>query len=216
MTNTPPIDDVKLELLPCPFCGEQPQVKSRGAGGVGCHNGHHVQVYGATVEDAEKAWNTRTPPHADTLSLPREAGEEGLRCFDCGAQYDDPAWIEAVVPHDIWNQHLSPTGGEGGILCIVCMGRRATAAGLSDVPVRLTAGPFLAMYAAALSRPSPADGEAWFPTGAGPCAYDIDERTVTFAFDTEEDVRFVIASMPSRNRSALSSTPPESMEKDDG
>jgi hypothetical protein len=65
-----------------------------------------------------------------------------LGCNDCGAPYDDPAWIEAVVPHDIWNNHLSPSGGEGGILCIRCMANRAVAAGLKDVEVKLTAGPF--------------------------------------------------------------------------
>lgn len=64
-----------------------------------------------------------------------------LACHDCGAPYDDPAWVEAVAPHDVWNQHLSPTGDEGGILCIGCMARRAVVAGLSEVPIKITAGP---------------------------------------------------------------------------
>lgn len=69
-----------------------------------------------------------------------------LACYDCGALYGDPAWIEAVVPHDVWNAHISPTGDDGGILCIACMARRAVAAGLESVPVRLTAGPFVTTH----------------------------------------------------------------------
>lgn len=66
-----------------------------------------------------------------------------LACYDCGLPYGGPHWVEAVVPHDIWNNHLSPTGNEGGILCINCMAARASAKGLSNVPVLLTAGPFV-------------------------------------------------------------------------
>jgi hypothetical protein len=65
----------------------------------------------------------------------------GPGCYDCGFPYDDPAWIEAVVPHFIWNDYLSPTGDEGGILCIQCIARRAIASGFERVPVLLTAGP---------------------------------------------------------------------------
>ena len=64
-------------------------------------------------------------------------------CHDCGEVYGSDAWIEAVVPGDIWNEHLSPTGNEGGILCIKCMAKRAVAAGLSRIPIKLTAGPFV-------------------------------------------------------------------------
>jgi hypothetical protein len=66
-----------------------------------------------------------------------------LACYDCGLPYASAHWIEAVVPHDIWNKYLSPTGGDGGILCINCMAKRAVDAGLSDVPVKLAAGPFV-------------------------------------------------------------------------
>lgn len=70
-------------------------------------------------------------------------------CFDCGAEYGNPAWVEAVVADHIWNKYLSPTGDEGGILCIGCMAGRAARAGLSDVRVRLTAGPFTTKQVAA-------------------------------------------------------------------
>jgi hypothetical protein len=91
-----------------------------------------------------------------------------LSCFDCGAAYGDPSWIEAVVPHRIWNDHLSPTGNEGGILCIVCMARRAGRAGLSGVPVTLTAGPFIASAIEARSgetRSGSTEGESAAPVG---------------------------------------------------
>lgn len=64
-------------------------------------------------------------------------------CFDCGLPYGSPGWVEAVVPHDIWNEHLSPGGNEGGLLCINCMAARASKAGLVDVPLKITAGPFI-------------------------------------------------------------------------
>ena len=61
-------------------------------------------------------------------------------------------WVEAVVPHDVWANHLSPRGNSGGILCITCMAARAAEAGLRNVPCLLAAGPFV---------PAPADNSAW-------------------------------------------------------
>lgn len=66
-----------------------------------------------------------------------------LACYDCDLPYGGPHWVEAVVANHIWNKHLSPTRNEGGILCINCMAKRASRAGLSNVRVRLTAGPFV-------------------------------------------------------------------------
>ncbi len=65
----------------------------------------------------------------------------GVCCHDCGAPYGAADWIEAVIPHEIWRQ-ISPTGDEGGILCIGCMAKRLVGLGMDDVPVKLTAGPF--------------------------------------------------------------------------
>jgi hypothetical protein len=73
----------------------------------------------------------------------KDDGLISLACNDCGLPYDDPAWIEAVVANHIWNEHLSPRGNESGILCVTCMARRAVKAGLYNVRVRLTAGPFV-------------------------------------------------------------------------
>ena len=45
------------------------------------------------------------------------------KCYDCGLNYEDPGWIEAVIPDKVWNE-ISPTGDQGGILCITCISRR--------------------------------------------------------------------------------------------
>lgn len=64
-----------------------------------------------------------------------------VTCHDCHLPYGGPAWIEAVVPNEIWSR-ISPTHDDGGILCINCMARRCADMGLEDVPVMLAAGPF--------------------------------------------------------------------------
>lgn len=54
--------------------------------------------------------------------------------------------------------------------------------------------------------PTGAIPSAWrLPIGAGVCAYDRDECTVTFAFDTEADVLAIVESIPHRNRVRLCS-----------
>jgi hypothetical protein len=69
---------------------------------------------------------------------------DALACHDCGLHYAGDHWVEAVVPHEVWSAHLSPTGNQGGILCINCMAKRAVDKCLSHIPVKLTAGPFCA------------------------------------------------------------------------
>lgn len=59
-----------------------------------------------------------------------------VKCYDCGHPYGDDRWIEAVVPDDDWIT-ISPTGGEGGILCISCMSKRFRDIGRYKVPVWL-------------------------------------------------------------------------------
>lgn len=61
-------------------------------------------------------------------------------CYDCGLTYGGAGWIEAVVPNDIWAR-ISPTGDEGGLLCINCIASRCASLGLEGVPVMLAAGP---------------------------------------------------------------------------
>lgn len=68
-----------------------------------------------------------------------EAFRNPLRCFDCGALYGQPDWIEATVPNDVW-ETINPTYHENagaGILCIVCMAKRCVEAGYYGVPMRL-------------------------------------------------------------------------------
>ncbi len=66
-------------------------------------------------------------------------------CHDCGRAYFGPGWIEAVIPSVIWNQQISPTGDEGGLLCINCIAIRCARLGLENVPVLLAAGPLVAV-----------------------------------------------------------------------
>lgn len=61
-------------------------------------------------------------------------------CYDCGLPYSSPAWIEIVVPDEVW-KFVSPTGDEGGLLCANCLAQRCVNAGLDNVPAAITAGP---------------------------------------------------------------------------
>jgi hypothetical protein len=73
-------------------------------------------------------------------------------CADCGASYDDPAWVEAIVPHADWIK-IDPT--ITAILCVACMARRAVALGLPKVEIVQLAGPL----AFAASPPTDGIGE---------------------------------------------------------
>lgn len=58
------------------------------------------------------------------------------KCYNCGMEYGCNSWIEAVIPDHIWYL-ISPTGGQGGILCIACMAAKLKEMGLEEVPVWL-------------------------------------------------------------------------------
>ena len=55
------------------------------------------------------------------------------------------------------------------------------------------------------------DGPWSLPIGAGVCAYDRDECTVTIALDTPEDVRWLVENLPHRNRVKLCDDGPYGM-----
>ena len=57
-------------------------------------------------------------------------------CYDCGLNYEDPGWIEAIIPDKVWDE-ISPTGDQGGILCITCISRRLVEKGYKNIPVWL-------------------------------------------------------------------------------
>lgn len=68
-----------------------------------------------------------------------------LRCHDCGRLYGDQhGFPDLVVPHAIWNKHLSPNGDESGLLCPSCMCKRAYDAGI-ECPAIFRSGPFAAI-----------------------------------------------------------------------
>lgn len=64
-----------------------------------------------------------------------------LGCYDCRLPYTSIAWMDAVVSNEIWAK-ISPTGDEGGLLCISCMARRCQWLDLDSVPMKITSGPF--------------------------------------------------------------------------
>jgi len=57
-------------------------------------------------------------------------------CDGCGLAYGSEGWIEAMIPDWVWKR-ISPSGDSGGILCITCIARRLTRAGIANVPVML-------------------------------------------------------------------------------
>lgn len=57
-------------------------------------------------------------------------------CYDCGLEYSGQEWIEAIIPDKVWNI-ISPTGDQGGTLCIACIVERLNRRGLKDIPVWL-------------------------------------------------------------------------------
>jgi len=62
-------------------------------------------------------------------------------CYDCGLPYGSPAWVDVVIPDDMW-QKISPTGHSGGVLCFNCMNKRLHNLGLINVPYDIASGPF--------------------------------------------------------------------------
>ena len=62
------------------------------------------------------------------------------QCEGCDTLYSSPEWIEVVVPEAYWLL-ISPTGGDGGLLCFQCMERLYASLGFGTihppVPFRL-------------------------------------------------------------------------------
>jgi len=61
---------------------------------------------------------------------------KAVSCYDCGLPYGSDGWIEAVIPDKVWNV-ISPTGDQGGILCITCIAKRIVQCKFETVPVWL-------------------------------------------------------------------------------
>lgn len=64
-----------------------------------------------------------------------------LACYDCGLPYADPGWCDVAIPDQDWLA-ISPTGHEGGVLCLTCIARRLVGLGRRDVPLVVTSGPW--------------------------------------------------------------------------
>ncbi len=68
--------------------------------------------------------------------------ERFAECYDCSLDYGCDAWVDVIVPNEIWEK-INPSNYKGsGILCFNCIVRRLTFVGLKDVPVILASGPF--------------------------------------------------------------------------
>lgn len=87
--------------------------------------------------------------YKEAANDPHFAISERSGCYDCGREYGDRfGFPDLVVPHDIWNKYISPTKNEGGLLCPSCMCKRASDAGLSEIPATFMSGPFSTQRAA--------------------------------------------------------------------
>lgn len=62
-------------------------------------------------------------------------------CYSCGMRYDSDGWADVVIPDAVWKL-ISPTGGDGGLLCFACMNARLSRLGLRNVPFQIASGPF--------------------------------------------------------------------------
>lgn len=62
------------------------------------------------------------------------------KCYDCGLECESPAWVDVVVPNDIWRL-ISPTHDEGGLLCFNCINARLRELDLCNIPFRIASGP---------------------------------------------------------------------------
>jgi len=100
------------------------------------------------------------------------------KCYDCGLDYEGNGWIEAVIPDKVWND-ISPSGDQGGLLCITCIARRLVEKGYKRVPVWLCGieplrpiigDPGDTEAALFLLREFPKGGYVWKPN------YDIGEE----------------------------------------
>jgi len=74
-------------------------------------------------------------------------------CYECGLDYQDPGWIEAIIPDKIWNE-ISPTGDQAGLLCITCISRRLIKKGYKNVPVWLQGTEAIKSVCGSLEHPA--------------------------------------------------------------
>ncbi len=76
------------------------------------------------------------------LTLTPDKMHEDARCYDCGLLYGSPAWIELVIPNDIWAKITPSIHKEGGLLCPTCMAKRCADLGLENISAQIFSGPF--------------------------------------------------------------------------
>lgn len=68
-------------------------------------------------------------------------GDGVLRCDGgCGLAYEDPGWVDVLIPTDVWVQ-ISPRGDTGGVMCMTCMARALVRLGIT-CPMSVVSGPW--------------------------------------------------------------------------
>jgi len=64
------------------------------------------------------------------------------KCYDCGLEYGGFEWADVVVSDGVWEKINPSENKGGGLLCFNCMSGRLTRLGLSNIPLKITSGPF--------------------------------------------------------------------------
>lgn len=107
----------------------------------GISRGHLVAVLGGRRKVGAKLRLALglEPKISDDVAL----GAAPAGCHDCGRPYGSQyGFPDLVVPHDVWNNYISPSHDPTGMLCPSCMCKRAYDAGLENVPAVFRSGPF--------------------------------------------------------------------------
>src|SRR5688572_27527257 len=63
----------------------------------------------------ESGWRPPSTPTAES-----DDDVATLACYDCGLPYGGPGWSDCHIPDETW-LCISPTGHEGGVLCLNCI-----------------------------------------------------------------------------------------------
>lgn len=64
-----------------------------------------------------------------------------MSCQDCGRPYgDEHGFPDLIIPNDVWRR-ISPSGGDGGLLCPSCICARLSKAGIRQVAGSFMSGP---------------------------------------------------------------------------
>lgn len=81
-----------------------------------------------------------------------ERFQADVGCKDCGLPYQSDSWADLCLDAEEWCL-ISPSGGEGGLLCANCMVSRARQRGMKHVRAVWNSGPFAAPTLPRVAKP---------------------------------------------------------------